>query len=100
MLKKSFIALLSKIVNGYNHANCVLLSNQKCMIQPTPVNLRPNVIFTCFFVNYLCTIDSCFYLLLSNKILIIYCKFTSQIMNSKKLRINNINQKWVIKSKI
>ena len=37
-----FIVLLSNIVNGSNHRKCVALSNQKCMIQPTLINLHPN----------------------------------------------------------
>ena len=37
-----FIALLSYIVNGFNHTKCVLLSNQKCMIQPTLISLHLN----------------------------------------------------------
>ena len=36
------IVLLSSIVNASNHAKCVSLSNQKCMIQPTLINLHPN----------------------------------------------------------
>ena len=38
-----FIRLLSGLVNGYNHTKCVSLSNQKCQIQPTLINLHPNV---------------------------------------------------------
>ena len=37
-----FILLLSNIVNGSNHTKCLLLSNQKCMTQPTLINLHPN----------------------------------------------------------
>ena len=37
-----FIVLLSNIVNGSNHAKCVSLSNQKCMTQPTLINLHPS----------------------------------------------------------
>ena len=37
-----FIGLLTSIVNGSNHTKCVSLSNQKCMIQPTLINLHPN----------------------------------------------------------
>ena len=33
--------LLISIVNASNHAKCVLLSNQKCMTQPTLINLHP-----------------------------------------------------------
>ena len=39
---KMFIRLLAGLVNGYNHTNCVSFSNQKCMIQPTLINLHPN----------------------------------------------------------
>ena len=42
IIKKIFIVLLSNIVNGSNHTKCVSLSNQKCMIQSTLINLRPN----------------------------------------------------------
>ena len=37
-----FIALLSNIVNRYNHTKCVSLSDQKCMIQHTLISLHPN----------------------------------------------------------
>ena len=37
-----FIVLLSSIVNASNHTKCVSLSNQKCRIQPTLINLHPN----------------------------------------------------------
>ena len=36
------MGLLTGLVNGPNHTNCVSLSNQKCMIQPTLINLHPN----------------------------------------------------------
>ena len=42
LIKKIFIRLLTGIVNVFNHTNCVLLSNQKCMIQTTLINLLPN----------------------------------------------------------
>ena len=35
-----FILLLSSIDNASNDTKCVLLSNQKCMIQPTLINLH------------------------------------------------------------
>ena len=41
-IKKMIIVLLSNIVNGPNHRKYVSLSNQKCMIQPTLINLHPN----------------------------------------------------------
>ena len=42
IIKKVFIVLLSSTVNGYNHTKCVSLSNQKCEIQSTLINLHPN----------------------------------------------------------
>ena len=36
------MGLLINIVNASNHTNCILLSNQKCEIQPTFINLHPN----------------------------------------------------------
>ena len=42
LIRKKFIFLLTALVNGSNHTNCFLLSNQKCMIQPTLTNLHPN----------------------------------------------------------
>ena len=35
LIKKRFIGLLISRVNASNHTKCVLLSNQKCMTQPT-----------------------------------------------------------------
>ena len=40
--KIMFIVLLSSVVNASNQTKCVLLSNQKCEIQPTLINLHPN----------------------------------------------------------
>ena len=42
LIKKIFILLLTDIANASNHAKCVPLSNQKCMTQPTLINLHPN----------------------------------------------------------
>ena len=42
LIKKIFIGLLTGIVSASNHIKDVLLSNQKCMIQPTLINLHPN----------------------------------------------------------
>ena len=43
IIKKMFIvSLLASMVNSSNHAKCVSLSNQKCEIQPTFINLHPN----------------------------------------------------------
>ena len=33
-----FTALIISIVNASNHSKCVLLSNEKCMAQPTLIN--------------------------------------------------------------
>ena len=37
-----FMGLLISIVNASNDTKYVSLSNQKCMIQPTLINLHPN----------------------------------------------------------
>ena len=42
IVKNMFIFLLSKVANGSNHTKCVSLSYQKCMIQPTLINLHAN----------------------------------------------------------
>ena len=42
LTKKISIELLTGLVNGSNHIKCVLVSNQKCMYQPTLINLHPN----------------------------------------------------------
>ena len=42
LIKKTFIGLLTCLVNGSNHITRVSLSNQKCQIQPTFINLHPN----------------------------------------------------------
>ena len=34
------IALLSNMVNGSNHTKCISLNNQKCIIQPTLINMH------------------------------------------------------------
>ena len=41
-IKKIFIGLLTGLDYGPNHTKCVLLSNQKCMTQPTLINIHPN----------------------------------------------------------
>ena len=37
-----YSGLLTGFVNGPNHKKCILLSNRKCMIQPTLINLYSN----------------------------------------------------------
>ena len=41
LIKKIFIILLTRIFNASNHTKCVSLSNQKCITQPTLINLHP-----------------------------------------------------------
>ena len=41
-LNKIFVGLLTGLVNGSNHTNCVLLSNQKYMTRSNLINLHPN----------------------------------------------------------
>ena len=42
LIKNTFMGILINIVNVSNQTKCVSLSNQKCMIQPTFINLHPN----------------------------------------------------------
>ena len=42
LIKKIFIVLLNNTVNGSNHRKCVSLSNKKCQIKNTLINLHPN----------------------------------------------------------
>ena len=42
LIKKKIIGLLTGLINGSNHTKYVYLSNQKCKIQPTLINLHPN----------------------------------------------------------
>ena len=42
IIKKMFILLITNIVHGSYHTKCVLLSNQRCTIKPTLINLHPN----------------------------------------------------------
>ena len=42
LTKKMFMGLLISIGNASNYTKCVFLSNQKCIIQPTLINLHPN----------------------------------------------------------
>ena len=41
LIKEVYIGLLIGLVNGSNHNKCVSLSNQKCQIEPTLINLHP-----------------------------------------------------------
>ena len=42
LIKKMFMGLLISIIDPSNLTKFVLLSNQKCIIQPTLINLQPN----------------------------------------------------------
>ena len=42
LIKKMFMGLLISKVNASDLSKCVSLSNQKCMTQPTLINLYPN----------------------------------------------------------
>ena len=42
LIKKMFIGSLTSIVSVSNHTKCISLSNTKCEIQPTFINLYPN----------------------------------------------------------
>ena len=42
VIKKTFIGLLRSIVDASNHTKCVSLSNGKCEIQSTLINLHSN----------------------------------------------------------
>ena len=41
-IKKIFIRLLGSVVSASSHRKCVYLGNQKCLTQPTIINLHPN----------------------------------------------------------
>ena len=56
IIKKMFIVLLT-IQNASNHTKCVLLSNQRCEIQPTLINLHPNE-YSQEFYYYLSVVKS------------------------------------------
>ena len=40
LIKKVFMGLLINIVNASNHTKCATLSNQKCEIRPTLIDLH------------------------------------------------------------
>ena len=64
LIKKIFIGLLTGLVNRSNHKKCVLLSNQKCMIQTTLINLHRNensqeIHYSPFFIKLDRYVGSC-----------------------------------------
>ena len=42
LIEKTLTGWLTGVVNGFNHTKCVSLSNQKCITQPTLINLDLN----------------------------------------------------------
>ena len=42
LIRTIFVGLLTSAVSASNQTKCVSLSNQKCMTQPTLINLHPN----------------------------------------------------------
>ena len=42
IIKKIFIVILTSMVNASNYTKCISLSNQKCEIQPTLINVYLN----------------------------------------------------------
>ena len=60
VIKKMFIVLLTNTVNASNHRICVSLSNQKCEIQSTLINLHPNEYNQEFhYYPFVVNLDSC-----------------------------------------
>ena len=60
LIKKLFIGLLTEIVSASNHTIRVLLSNEKCMTQPTLINLRPNEYSLEFhYYSFVVKLDRC-----------------------------------------
>ena len=56
LIKRMFMGLLISIVNATSHTKCVSLSNQKCITQPTLVNLRTLIYILMNTVKNLTTI--------------------------------------------
>ena len=54
-----FIRLLTGLVRASNHTKCVALSNQKCKIQPTFINLHPNVSQEIHYHPFTVKLDKC-----------------------------------------
>ena len=60
LIKRIFIGLLTGLMNGSNHTKCVLLSDQKCMTQPTLINLHPNEYSQeCHYYPFAVKLDRC-----------------------------------------
>ena len=78
LIKKIFIGILTGLVNGSNHTNCISFSNQKCEVQHTLISLNPNeysqkVHYYPFVVKLDICVGSCNTLNdLSNKVCVAY----------------------------
>ena len=60
LIKKIVIGLFTGPVNGFSHARRILLSNQKCMIQPSLINLHSNEYSQEFYyLPFAVKLDSC-----------------------------------------
>ena len=61
LIKKIFIGLLTSLANGSNCRKCVSLTNQKCVIQPTLINLYPSEYSQEFhYYPFAVKLDGCF----------------------------------------
>ena len=60
LIKKIFMGLLVSLVNASNHTKSMSLSNQRCMAQPTLINLHPNEYSQEFhYYPFLVKLDRC-----------------------------------------
>ena len=59
-MKKIFIRLLTDIASASNDTKCVSLSSQKCMTQPSLINLYPNEYIQAFhYYSFAVKLDRC-----------------------------------------
>ena len=81
------MVLLTSYVNVSSHIKCVLLSNEKCEIQPTLINLHPNRYSQGLHCNpFVVKLDRC----------IGYCNALTDLSNkicapTKDLNIHDLN---------
>ena len=60
IIKTNFIVLSTNIVHASSHKKCVPLSNQKCEIQSTLINLHPNECSEeCHYYPFAVKLDRC-----------------------------------------
>ena len=87
-----FMGLLINIYNASNHTKCVSLSNQKCKIQPTFINLHPNECSQEFhYCPFTVNLDKCvggFF-----KVIFLYIFITKCINGTFLTRSNSCNNK-------